>query len=33
MTKGAEEFIDEFAIWTQPSIKQNKQQDDEADND
>jgi len=33
MANGPEKFIDEFAIRTQPSIKQNDQQDDEADND
>jgi hypothetical protein len=33
MANGPEKFIDEFAIRTQPSIKQNEQQDDEADND
>ena len=32
MAKGPEEFVDEVAIRTQPSIKQNEQQDDEADN-
>jgi hypothetical protein len=33
MAKGPEEFIDEFAIRTQTPIKQNEQQDDEADYD
>jgi len=33
MANGPEKLTDEFAIRTQPSIKQNEQQDDEADND